>query len=107
MLRTCGCMHARSRMAHALHAWLPALCTGPLTRGGRLGLGLGLGLANPSPSPNPYQAFKEELTQTALYIVDEVEARIKTHKDEVIARLHAQQVALEASAPNTATRPQP
>jgi len=39
--------------------------------------------------------------------VDEVEARIKTHKDEVIARLHAQQVALEASAPNTATRPQP
>ena len=106
-LRTCGCMHARSRMAHALHAWLPALCTGPLTRGGRLGLGLGLGLANPSPSPNPYQAFKEELTQTALYIVDEVEARIKTHKDEVIARLHAQQVALEASAPNTATRPQP
>ena len=96
-------------MAHALNAWLPALCTGPLTRGGRLGLGLGLGLANPSPSPNPNpnQAFKEELTQTALYIVDEVEARIKTHKDEVIARLHAQQVALEAYAPNTATRPQP
>ena len=96
-------------MAHALHAWLPALCTGPLTRGRRLGLGLGLGLANPSPNPNPNpnQAFKEELTQTALYIVDEVEARIKTHKDEVIARLHAQQVAPEASAPNTATRPQP
>ena len=61
--------------------------------GGRLAFGLGLGLANPSPSPDPYQAFKEELTQTALYIVDEVEARIKTHKDEVIARLHAQQVA--------------
>ena len=64
-------------------------------------------VSQPCPSPNPYQAFKEELTQTALYIVDEVEARIKTHKDEVIARLHAQQVALEASAPNTATRPQP
>ena len=62
---------------------------------------------NPKPNPYPNQAFKEELTQTALYIVDEVEARIKTHKDEVIARLHAQQVALEASDPNTPTRPQP
>ena len=84
-------------MAHALHAWLPALCTGPLTRGGRLGLGLGLGLANPSPSPNPYQAFKEELTQTALYIVDEVEARLKAHKEDWMGRLQAQQVVLEGS----------
>jgi hypothetical protein len=40
--------------------------------------------------------------------VDEVEVRIKTHKDEVTARLHAQQVvALEASDPNTPTRPRP
>ena len=45
------------------------------------------------------KAFKEELTQTALYIVDEVEARIKSHREEVMVRLQAQQVALEGSNP--------
>jgi uncharacterized small protein (DUF1192 family) len=54
-----------------------------------------------------WQAFKEELTQTALYIVDEVEARIRSHREEVMARLQAQQVALEASNPSPSPSPSP
>lgn len=44
-----------------------------------------------------WQALKDEMTQTALYIVDEVEARVKSHREEVMARLQAQQLVLEGS----------
>jgi septal ring factor EnvC (AmiA/AmiB activator) len=43
------------------------------------------------------RALKAEMEQTALYIVDEVEARLKAHKEDWMGRLQAQQVVLEGS----------